>query len=257
MKFRTQFSLPALILLLAILISSCGNRERRKGDFIIPSSNTGSALTIGWYVPVEMLTELVGPEFKPRVVKGEDQGSISIFIVKGGEHLIDGKTMGSLKSAHVVIPVEKPGNIKVKDWPDIGAAMVLPVNIVEQSLVLGDKLVEYGFSTYTGNIELDIKKTEEKYLIEAKVNTVNGQIEIKCMFEENGETREFSSAMFTHKHGTKTFFYGEERMTSISNGKGNLEIGGDNIIKAMNLAGRPYFLKLNLDLSWEFDFVKE
>ena len=257
MKFKNKILLPGLILLLVILFSSCGNTERRKGDFVITSANSGSALTIGWYVPVEMISEVVGPDFKPKVVKGENQGSVSLFIVKSGEHILDGKLLGSMESAHIVIPVERPDHMKVEDWDDIDAAMVCPVNIVEKSLILGDKYVEYGFSTYTGSIDLDIKKTGEKYMVEAKVSTVNGLIEVTGMFEEEGETADFSNAMFSHNQGTKTFFYGEERMTRIKNGKGNLKLGGDNIIKAMNLSERPYFLKLDLDISWEFDFVKE
>jgi hypothetical protein len=46
-------------------------------------------------------------------------------------------------------------------------------------------------------------------------------------------------------------------VTRISNGKGNLKTEGQNMISAMLLDSHPYYLKLDLDISWEFDFEKE
>ena len=63
--------------------------------------------------------------------------------------------------------------------------------------------------------------------------------------------------MINPKPGPLTFFYGEESFTRISNGKGNLKTGGENLIKALNLSGQPYFLRLDLDIQWAFDFYQE
>ncbi len=94
-------------------------------------------------------------------------------------------------------------------------------------------------------------------MVEVKIKTTNGLIEINSMFEEEEVEKNLTSAIFTSKPGMKSFFYGEERFKRISNGKGNLKTDGQNIISAMNLNGQPYFLKFDHDYSWALDFVRK
>ncbi len=205
-KIKVLFSI--LFILGIALLTSCGSKTVKDRDFIISEKLPASALTIGWYAPPDILKELVGKNYSPRIVKDGKLSSIMLFIVKSDEHMLDGQLMGPMKSAHLVIPVETPGGLKVDDRADIEAAMVCPLNIIDQSESLGDKYDEYTFATYSGEIKLDINKPGEKYMVEASVKTANGLIEINAMFEDNGETKEVVSAMFSTKSETPAYFYG-------------------------------------------------
>ena len=256
MKSKLVFSV--LLLLGIVLLNSCGSSKvQKERDFIISKEVPASALTIGWYAPVNVLEQLVGKNYTPRIVKDGKLSAIMIFIVSSEEHTLDGKLMGPMKAAHLVIPVEKPGNLNVEDQSDIEAAMVCPLNIIDQSNELGDKYADFTFGTYSGEINLKVERTEKKIMAEATVKTVNGLIEINGMFEGEGETKEVVSAMFSSKSQSHAYFYGEEQTTRFVDGKGNLKTEGDNMIKAMNLSGQPYFLRLDTDISWSFDFIQE
>jgi len=131
------------------------------------------------------------------------------------------------------------------------------MSIVDQSPVLGNKFYDFGFPTYTGKIILDVTWSGEKYHVKASIETSNGLIEIAGQFEEKPVSNDMVSAIFNPKTSTYSFIYGEEHFERIINGKGNLKTDGENMIKAMNLSGQPFYLKLDLDLNWAFDFEKE
>jgi len=250
---NTYFKHFFAAIFLLLIVTAC-NEKKKDADFIIPEKNPAAAFTIGWYLPVESLVELVGPGFRPKIVNDKNEAAIMLYIVSGKEHLLEGVASGPVEAAHLVIPVEttevsgEGGKMENK--------LVCPMTIVEQSLQLGDQFNGLGFSTYSGHIELDIRHTGEKYMVESKISTLNGNIEIIGMFEEKGHKLEMSSAVFNPKPGSKSYFFGDERMERFDNGKGNLNTEGENIIEAMGLGGRPFFLKLDVDLSWEFDFVR-
>lgn len=245
------------LILVTIFISGCSGKKVVKADFVIPEDHPANALTIGWYAPVSVLADLVGEGNKAKVVKDDSLGMIMLFIVASDEHFIDSISAGPMECAHLVIPIEKPADLQVKDKSEIAAAMVCPINIVDQSAILGNTYNDYGFATYTGEIDLKVKDFENGYFVEADVKTVNGLIGITANFEKEGEIKEGINAMINPKPGPLTFFYGEESFTRISNGKGNLKTGGDNLIKALNLSGQPYFLRLDLDIQWAFNFYQE
>jgi len=249
-------SLILLVTTSIILLVGCDEKVQ-ENDFIISSDNPASALTIGWYAPPDIVKEIVGTTFTPKIVNDKNETSIILFVVKSDEHLLDGFASGPMESAHLFIPVEKSEEIKTKSGINITNTLVCPITIVDQSQRLGNKYNDFGFPTYFGDIELNIRKTGEKYMVEAKIKTANGLIEINSMFEEEEVEKSLTSAIFTSKPGMRSFFYGEERFKRISNGKGNLKTDGQNIISAMNLNGQPYYLKLDLDITWEFDFARE
>lgn len=238
------------------LISSCSEKVSDK-DFVITGKDPASALTIGWYVSVDILKEIVGPDFEPKIVNDKNQSTIMLFIVKSDVHLVDGFDSGIMEAAHLIIPVESSNRIKTLNGTEITNKLVCPVTIVDQSQRLGNKYKEFGFATYTGDIDLNIRNTNEKYMVDAKIMTANGLINITAMFEEAGTKSEFSSIIYNTKQDVPAYFFGEERMTRISNGKGNLKTEGQNIISAMMLDKQPYYLKLDLDNRWEFDFENE
>lgn len=238
------------------LISGCGEKLSDK-DFIISNKNPATALTIGWYVSEDILKEIVGPDFDPKVVNDKNESSIMLFIVKSDDHIVDGFLSGSMKAAHLVIPVESSSRAKTLNVDEISNKLICPVTIVEQSQRLGNKYKDFGFATYSGEIDFNVRNTGEKYMVDAKIKTSNGLIDITAMFEEEGIENEFESIIYNSKQEVPAFFYGEERMTRISNGKGNLKTEGQNIISAMMLDKQPYYLKLDLDISWEFDFGNE
>lgn len=245
------------LLLSLIFLFGCNNNKNANADFVVPESHPAKALTIGWYAPANILTDLVGEGNKAKVVKGDSLSAIMLYIVKSNEHFIDSISAGTMECAHLVIPIEKPADLQVKNKSDIKAAMVCPINIVDQSAVLGNKYNDFGFATYTGEIELNVKEIDEGYFVTAEIKTVNGLIELSANFGKEGEKMEGINAMINPKPGPLTFFYGEESFTRISDGKGNLKKGGDNLINALNLSGQPYFLRLDLDIQWAFDFYQE
>jgi len=249
-------SLILLVTTSIILLVGCDEKVQEH-DFIISSDNPASALTIGWYAPPDVVKEIVGTAFTPKIVNDKNETSIILFVVKSDEHLLDGFASGPMESAHLLIPVEKSEEIKTKSGINITNTLVCPITIVDQSQRLGNKYNDFGFPTYFGDIELNIKKTGEKYMVEAKIKTANGLIEINSMFEEEEVEIELMSAIFTSKPGIKSYFCGEEQFKRISNGKGNLKTDGQNIITAMKLNGQPYYLKLDLDITWGFDFTRE
>jgi hypothetical protein len=248
--------IPFTFLMGAVIISGCGQQSKSR-SFVISTEQPASALTIGWYVPVHLLEEVVGKNYKPRVVKDDRMSAVMLYIVASEEHSLDGQELGPMECAHLVVPVEKPDGLSVEDSGTIGGAMACPLNIVDQSKELGDKYNDFTFATYTGGIELNIEETDDKYQVKAKVETSNGLIEINGLFDKEGETKEVVSAMFSTKSENHNYFYGEEKMTRFMDGKGNLSTSGQNIIDAMNLKGQPYFLRFDRDISWSFDFIKQ
>lgn len=249
-----KISKIALLAFVVLLTSSCAEKPK-DNDFIIDSKNSATALTIGWYAPVDVLKEIVGSRFVPKVVNDKNESSVMLFIVKSNEHIVDGFSSGPMEAAHIVIPVVANDNLLASDGSKIENHIVCPITIVDQSQRLGNKYKEFGFATYSGKIDMDVSQSEEKYLVEVKMETVNGLIEISGMFEKEGEHSEITSAIFSTNTDKISYFYGSERMTRYSDGKGSLNTGGQNIIKAMNLSGHPYFLKLDMDFTWEFDFA--
>jgi len=251
---KSVFALYAL-LIVTLLLNGCTTQLKNR-DFIIPKSHPATALTIGWYVPVKIIKEIVGPDFKPKVVHGDDMTSVMLYIVKSDEHIMHGTNTGPMKAAHLVIPVKMLSNVSTKDKVKIENFMVCPVTIVDQSKELGDKYNAFGFPTFSGKITLDVKKSGKKYNVDATIKTVNGFIEIKAMFDEKGKKQNLTSAIFTTKQGFHSYFYGEESMRRIENGKGNLKLDGQNIISAMQLNKLPYFLILDRNVTWAFDFIE-
>ncbi len=254
MKINTLIFLVTTSILLFLV--GCDEKVQEH-DFIISSDNPASALTIGWYAPPDVVKEIIGTDLTPKIVNDKNETSIILFVVKSNEHLIDGFASGPMEAAHLLIPVEKSEEIKTESGLNITNTLVCPITIVDQSQRLGNKYNDFGFPTYFGDIELNIRKTGEKYMVEAKIKTANGLVEINSMFEEEAVEKNLTSAIFTSKPEMKSFFYGEERFKRISNGKGNLKTDGQNIISAMNLSGQPYFLNLDIDFTWEFDFAME
>ena len=249
--------LISIILAISIFLIAGCDEKIADNDFVLPKNSPASALTIGWYTSPEVLKEIVGLGFEPKIVNDKNQSTIMLFIVKSDEHIVDGFSSGPMEAAHLVIPVVNKEPLKIVHGEEIENTLVCPITIVDQSQRLGNKYEEFGFATYTGEVELDVNYTGEKYLVDAKVTTANGLIEITSMFEEDGTSKEFSSAIFNSKPNISGYFFGNERMTRIGNGKGNLKVDGQNIISAMQLNGHPYYLKLDLDFTWEFDFAKE
>ncbi len=244
------------VLIAAIFLLNGCNPTVKNRDFIIPKSHPATALTIGWYVPVEVVAKIVGPDFKPKVVHEDNMTSVMLYIVKSEEHVMHGKDSGPMRAAHLVIPVETLTKVSTRDKTKIENFMVSPVTIVDQSKKLGDKYNTFGFPTYSGEITLEVKKSGKKYNVDATIKTVNGFIEIKGMFDGKGKKQKLTSAIFTPKQGFHSYFYGEERMNRIEGGKGNLKLDGQNIISAMQLDKLPYFLILDRNVSWAFDFVE-
>lgn len=249
---RSSFFLSVLIITV-FLLSGC-NHEIKNGDFIVPDNHPATALTIGWFVPVDAMLEIVGQDFKPKVVNEDGMTTVMLYIVQSDEHVLDGTSMGTMRTAHLVIPVEPSGNVNVPTG--VKNLLVCPVTIVDKSIQLGDKYNTYGFPTYSGEISLEVKQSGSKYNVDATIKTVNGSIEIKGMFDEKGNDQELNSAIYTTKQGFHSYFYGEESMRRIIGGKGNLKLGGQNIISAMQLDKLPYYLKLDRDVTWAFDFDK-
>lgn len=245
------------LILVTIFFLGCNGKKAVEADFVIPEEHPAKALTIGWYAPMSFLDDLVGEGNKAKVVKDDSLGTVMLFIVKSEEHLIDNILAGPMECAHLVIPIEKPADLQVKNKSEIGATMVCPINIVDQSAVLGNRYNDFGFATYTGEIDLNVKETENGYFVQADVKTVNGLIGITANFDKLGERIDGVNAMINSKPGPLTFFYGEESFTRISDGRGNLKTGGQNLIKALNLSGQPYYLRLDLDIQWAFNFYQE
>jgi len=250
---RKESTFVYALLITLLLFSSCKN-ETENRDFIIPENHPATALTIGWYVPVDAMTEIVGQGFKPKVVGENGMTSVMLYIVQGNEHILDGTDKGPVRTAHLVIPVEPDGDVSVPSRAK--NIMVCPITIVDKSIALGDKYNTYDFPTYSGDISLNATSSGDKYNVDATIKTVNGFIEIKGMFEEKGKNQELNSAIFTSRQGFHSYFYGEENMQRIEDGKGNLKLDGQNIITAMQLDKLPYYLKLDRNVSWAFDFVK-
>jgi hypothetical protein len=246
----------ALFVLASICFASCSEKKPDPG-FIVPKDKPAQALTIGWYVPVNVLKELVGSSFEPAVVKDDSIGTIMIYIVANGEHKVDSLECGTMKAAHLVIPVNMPAGLKLANASTITNSVVCPVSVVDQSPVLGNKYHAFGFPTYTGKINLDVTWSGENYHVKATVETSNGLIEIAAKFEEKPVEYEIVSAIFNPKSSSYAFMYGKEGFQQIINGKGNLKTEGENLVKAMSLSGRPYYLKLDLGINWIFDFEKE
>jgi hypothetical protein len=246
-----------ILFLSIVFLSGCTGKKTAEADFVIPESHPAKALTIGWYAPVSALADLVGEGNKPKVVKDDSISAVMLYIVKSDEHFIDSISAGPMECAHLVIPIDIPADFKAKNMNGIESAMVCPINIVDQSAVLGNKYNDFGFATYSGEIDLNVKETETGYFVTAEIKTVNGLIGISANFGKEGEKMEGVNAMINPKPGPLTFFYGEESFTRISDGKGNLKKGGENLINALNVSGQPYFLRLDLDIQWAFDFYKE
>lgn len=240
---------------LLVLFNSCSHTEKNH-DFIVPENHPATALTIGWYVPVDVMKQIVGPGFTPKVVHGEDETTVMLYIVKSDEHVLDSVNTGEMRAAFLVIPVESSRKALPSDGSRIENTLACPMTVIDQSKQLGDKFNAFGFPTYSGEITLNVKLSGDKYQVDATIREINGSIEIKAMFDKNGEEQKLNSAIFTTKQGANSSFYGKEKMTRVKNGKGNLKLDGKNIISAMQLNNLPYFLILDRNVTWAFDFVK-
>lgn len=244
------------LVFLILILAGCEQKDKNY-DFVIPDAKPAMAITIGWYVQPEIVKEIVGADVTPKIVNERNETSIMLFIVKSADHVVDGYASGPMEAAHLVIPVEEPGGFEINDGMNIENHIVCPITIIDQSQRLGNKYDDFGFPTYSGQIDMDIRNTGEKYMIEVTVKTINGLIELTGMFEEEAVESEISSAIITTKPGLKGYFFGKEKFKRISNGKGNLKTEGQNIISAMNLDKQQYYLKLDLDFTWQFDFASE
>ena len=251
--FKANFALFVLVL---IALASCTEKKALHG-FIVPKDEPAQSLTIGWYVPVNLLKKIVGPHFEPAVIKDDTIGTITIFIVSGKGHSVDSLECGDLKAAHLVIPVKKPNDMHFAEANSITGSIVCPISIVDESPVLGNKFYDFGFPTYTGQVNLDVTFSEEKYHVKASIETANGKIEINAFFDEQPTESDMVSAIFNPKADVYSFMYGKEHVNKIINGKGVLKTDGENMVNAMNLSGQPYYLTLGLDMYWDFDFIKE
>lgn len=244
-----------VLAVLIITIAACSKKQEY--EFVVSKDKPAQALTIGWYVPVTVLKDIVGSHFEPAVVKDDTIGTIFLYIVANGDHKVDSLECGTMKAAHLAIPVKIPTNLKIENASSITGALVCPVSVVDQSPVLGNKYHSFGFPTYTGKVNLDVSWSGKMYHVKASVETANGLIEITAQFEEEPVEHNLVSAIFNPKSNSLDFMYGNENFQQIINGKGNLKIDGNNMIKALGLSGHPYYLKLDLGVSWTFDFEKE
>jgi hypothetical protein len=237
-------------------LTSCSEKMPDHG-LIVSKDNPAQALTVGWYVPVSVLKEIVGPNYEPAVIKDDSIGTIYISIIANGDHRVDSLDCGSIKAAHLFVAVNKPSGLKFASASTITNYVVSPASIVDQSPVLGNKYHDFGFPTYTGKINLDVKWSGEKYHAVGTIETSNGKIEIVAVFDEKPFENEMVSAVFNPKSSTYDFMFGKEFSQQIINGKGTLKTEGNNLVTAMNLSGQPYYLKLGLGVNWIFDFEKE
>ena len=254
MLARFMNPLTLLTVILLVNLTACQKSGHQEREFEISEAQPATALTIGWYLPVRLLDELVGENYTPRVIKEDSMGSIMLFIVKSEGHSLSGDKKGPMKAAYLVVPIDLPEGIKTPDGSGFQEAMSLPMTIIDLSESLGDRFADLGFATYSGQIELNVEMPVSKYVAEASVRTANGLIQIRGMFDDAGEEMEFSPAMFSNKTNTESYFYGEEKCTRYIDGKGSLKTDGSNIIDAMQLGDWPFFLRLDRNLSWSFDF---
>lgn len=251
---RVSSIIVFLLFSIAIITIGCSEKTPER-DFVIPADKPAVAFTIGWYVPVNILSQIVGEGFTPKMVNDNNEAEIMLRIVKGSDHLGDRADAGEIKMAQLIIPVKKPASLAIDDGTSIQDADVCPINIIEKGPWLGNRLDSLGFATYTGEISLEVKQDDQKYLVNAKIKTMNGSIKISGMFDQAGQQIEKTVANFMPGSSKAQYYYGEEKMMRFSDGKGNLKTDGQNIISAMKLDHQPFFLKLDTDLVWSFEFV--
>lgn len=235
------------------LLNSCGSKIR---TFAIPEDENATKLTIGWYLPVTALTEIVSPNFKPQVVKDGDKGLMLLVITTGSQHKVDGHSVDSLKMANLMIAVEPPNQAKKQGAVKTDEFYICPMIIVEKSKNLDRIFKEFGFKTYLGKINLQVNQKNERYNIKAFIKNDKGTIVITGFFNEQPSTHQSVVAVFNSQPKNFSYYSGNEISQRFINGRGVIDNQETTLIKAMQLENHPFFMKLDMNSHWNFEFLK-
>ena len=76
-----RFTISVFILAPLLLLHSCDGSKGSKGknaDLSLNENTPALALTIGWYLPLDYLQKIVGPDFTPKIAKSDDWPTFSL-----------------------------------------------------------------------------------------------------------------------------------------------------------------------------------
>lgn len=249
-------SIAGLLLILPLLIlSACeGGEQNATAELSLREDPRAAALTIGWYLPLDYLQKIVGPDFTPTVAKDDTLGVMKLVISRSDQLYIENENKGAFHSAMLLIEVNEPNGVFRSSPPDADHAYICPVIIVSGNFPMAQKYHEKGFVTEGSTVQLKVNESGERISVEATISSQENRFTARCFFEDLPVDEDDDILVINQTRPMYRYFYGSERYNRYLNGKGRLDAEGTTLLTTLGIQQVPYFFMLDTGLSWGYDF---
>ena len=258
MKQLIPRSLIFIFFLAAIFfLTSCENTQEtsnKDADLSLGEKSSAVSLTIGWYLPLDYLQKIVGPDFTPRVFKSDTLGLMKLVITKSEQYAIKGAKQGKFSSAILLIAVDEPQGLFKSQPKNLDNAYVCPVTIVSESLPMARSFHDNGFVTEQSIVSLDISETEERINVEATISSGENKMIARCFFEDLPMDGSSKIMVINQTRPMYKYFYGSEKYNRYENGKGRIDAEGTTLLTSLGIHLIPYFFVLDRNINWAYSF---
>jgi hypothetical protein len=218
-------------------------------------SSPATALTLGWYLPLDYLQKIVGPDFKPKIAKADTLGIMKLVITSGDNYYIEGSDKGPFRSAVLQIEVEKVGGLfKRSPKGSMDKYYVCPVTIVSGSLPMAESFHNNGFVHEVSHVSLKVTESDARVNVEANIRSGENSIDARCFFEKLPVDENLKSMTVNQTRPMYKYFYGTEKVNRYSNGKGRIDHQGTTLLTTLGIQNMPYFFVLDRNVAWSYDF---
>jgi hypothetical protein len=239
------------------LLQSCdgtGKKETAIADLSIAEENPAAALTVGWYLPVNYLQRLIGPDFKPSILKDDTLGLLKLVITKSDDSRMKGKESIGFQSATLLIEVDEPRGLFKSPPKDRDHSYVCPVIIVSGNIPMAQAYYDHGFVTEQSEVDLKLTKKNDRINVEATIRSGENNFTARCFFEDLPVDEESAVMVVNRNRPMYRYFYGTEKYNRYVNGKGRIDAEGITVVSSLGIQNMPYIFILDTDLSWGYNF---
>jgi hypothetical protein len=263
MHFLKNNLMNRLLILMALafiigFLSSCDGLPGTgsdNADLSVIQKSPATSLTIGWYLPLDYLQKIVGPDFKPKVAKDDSVGLMKLVISSGDRYDVKGSNKGPFRSAILQVEVEKvKGLFKKTPKGNFDNYYICPVTIVSGSLPMAQMYHDNGFVHEVSHVTLDITEKDNRINVEAKIKSGENSILVKCFFEDLPVDEKQMSMTVNQTRPMYKYFYGDMSCNRYSNGKGRIDAEGTTLLTSLGIQYIPYFFVLDRNATWSYSF---
>lgn len=252
-----RFSFLISLAVPVFILPSCdntGGSTNKETDLLLNEDNPATALTIGWYLPLDYLQKIVGPDFKPKTVKADTLGVLKLVITRGEQYVLKGNKHENFNSATLLIEVNKPKGLFKSPPKNIDNAYVCPVTIISESLPMAKIFHEYGFVTEQSMVSLQVNESDDRINVEAIISSGENKLIARCFFEDLPIDDRSHIMVVNQTRPMYKYFHGHEKYNRYLSGKGRIDAEGNTLLTTLGIQMIPYFFVLDTELLWAYDF---